>query len=129
MIRLSQFIREAVEEDELTRRDLNQVERVANSWFDKYGIDVKFTRHFLDRVNDERNGKQITKNELIDLFKRLALQYGDNISKNKIEIEAVAVDLFSDINIPMVLKNDEIVSKTVMRKKDFRTTSKKMPLR
>ena len=32
------------------------------------GIDVEFTRHFLDRVNDERNKKPINTAELIRLL-------------------------------------------------------------
>ena len=39
----------------ITRSDLNQIERYADRLFAKVGIDVEFTRHFLDRVNDERN--------------------------------------------------------------------------
>ena len=41
---------------ELTQSELDQLEVFADRLFAKVGIDVEFTRHFLDfRVNDERN--------------------------------------------------------------------------
>ena len=44
---------------EITKTDLDQLEKYADRLFGAVGIDVEFTRHFLDRVNDERNKKQI----------------------------------------------------------------------
>ena len=55
---------------QLTKDDLEALETFADRIFAKVGIDVEFTRHFLDRVNDERNGKQITASELTRLFKQ-----------------------------------------------------------
>jgi hypothetical protein len=52
----------------ITKADLDQIEKYADKLFAKVGIDVEFTRHFLDRVNDERNKKQITSAELTRLF-------------------------------------------------------------
>ena len=40
-------------ENFITRSDLKQIETYADRLFAKVGIDVEFTRHFLDRVNDE----------------------------------------------------------------------------
>ena len=45
--------------EEVTQRDLDNVEKMINS-FAKVGLDIEFTRHFKDRVNDERNKKPIT---------------------------------------------------------------------
>ena len=41
----------------VTRSDLIQIEKYADRLFAKVGIDVEFTRHFVDRVNDDRNKK------------------------------------------------------------------------
>ena len=52
--------------------DLDQIEKYADKLFGQMtlDIDVEFTRHFLDRVNDERNKKPINDyDELIRLFK------------------------------------------------------------
>ena len=55
--------------EEITKNDLNQIEKYADKLFAAVGIDVEFTRHFLDRVNDERNKKPINSAELIRLFR------------------------------------------------------------
>jgi hypothetical protein len=43
----------------VSKKDLDQVEKYADKLFAAVGIDVEFTRHFLERVNDERNKKPI----------------------------------------------------------------------
>ena len=45
--------------EEITKNDLNQIEKYADKLFAAVGIDIEFTRHFLDRVNDDRNKKPI----------------------------------------------------------------------
>ena len=110
---------------ELTQNDLNTLERVIDRVFAKIGIDVEFTRHFLDRVNDPRNKQQISMRELGMLFAKEYKKWGRPIAKLGPDAEAVMKDLESDINIPFVLKRKgnqlELVAKTVMRKPNFRT--------
>ena len=65
----------------ITKSDLDQIEKYADKIFAKVGIDVEFTRHFLDRVNDERNKKQITSAELTRLFKQSYAKYGKKIAQ------------------------------------------------
>jgi hypothetical protein len=109
----------------ITKQDLDAVEKYADKIFAKVGIDVEFTRHFLDRVNDERNKKQITSAELTRLFKQTYAKHGKKISKMGPDAEAVIKDMRTDINMPFVLnfKNGELelVAKTIMRKKNFKT--------
>ena len=115
-------------EKTITRSDLAQIEKYADKLFAKVGIDVEFTRHFLDRVNDERNKKQITTAELTRLFKQMFKKHGKPIAKLGPDAEAVMKDMQTDVNMPFVLKWDgkelDLVAKTVMRKKDFKTTNK-----
>jgi hypothetical protein len=133
---LKEYARELVQElkEEITRSDLNQIEKIADEWFEDYGIDVEFTYHFLERVNDPRNGKPISAEELEDLFIKTAEKYGKKLSDFPNNFEAVLNDLRTSINLPFALnydaKNDEmdLVAKTVMRKRDFKTTSPKLPL-
>ena len=114
-------------ENFITRSDLAQIEKYADKLFAKVGIDVEFTRHFLDRVNDERNKKQITVQELIRLFKQTYAKYGKKISQLGDDAEAVIKDMKTDINMPFVLnwnrreQEFELVAKTIMRKRNFRT--------
>jgi hypothetical protein len=120
----------AQSEKEIKKSDLDQVEKYADRIFASLGIDVEFTRHFLDRVNDKRNIKQITPAELTRLFKQSFKKYGKKIAKLGPDAEAVINDMKTDINMPFVLNLKggelELVAKTVMRKKNFQTSGPKM---
>jgi hypothetical protein len=48
----------------VTDAQLYRLERELNRVFKKIGIDIVFTKHFMERVRDERNGKEITLDEL-----------------------------------------------------------------
>ena len=114
----------------LTQNELDQLEVFADRLFAKVGIDVEFTRHFLDRVNDERNVKQITASELTRLFKQEYKRWGKPIAQMGPDSEAVLKDLATDVNIPFALRWDkannelDLIAKTVMRKKNFKTSNK-----
>ena len=114
----------------LTAKDLDTVEKYADKLYKSLGVDIAFTRHFLDRVNDTRNIKQITVAELIRLFKQSYKKYGKQIPKLGNDAQAVLNDIKTDINMPFVLKWDgkefELIAKTIMRKKDFKTSNKKL---
>ena len=115
--------------EQVSKSDLDGVEKFADRLFAKVGIDVEFTRHFLDRVNDERNKKQITTAELTRLFKQTYNKHGKKIPQLGPDAEAVLKDMQTDINMPFVLKYDrnsqefDLVAKTVMRKKGFKTSN------
>ncbi len=120
----------AQSEKEVKKSDLDQIEKYADRLFASLDIDVEFTRHFLDRVNDARNVKQITPSELTRLFKQTYKKYGKTISKLGDDAEAVINDMKTDINMPFVLNVKggelELVAKTVMRKKNFKTPNRKL---
>ena len=116
---------------QVKKSDLDQIERYADRVFAAVGIDVEFTRHFLDRVNDARNVKQITPSELTRLFKQSFKKYGKKISKLGDDAQAVINDMKTNINMPFVLNKTrggelELVAKTVMRKKNFSTSNQKL---
>ena len=123
------MIRYPVTED-ISQNDLSNIEVFADRVFGKVGIDVEFTKHFLDRVNDERNKKDITVSELTRLFKQEAKRWGKPIAQMGPEQEAVMKDLQTDINLPFKLEYDkdnnelDLIAKTVMRKPDFKTGDK-----
>ena len=114
---------------ELTKKDLDAVEKYADRLYASSGIDVEFTRHFLDRVNDARNKKQITVAELIRMFKQSYKKYGKKIAQLGPDAEAVLNDMQTDINMPFVLKWDgkelDLVAKTVRRKPNCATSNPK----
>ena len=112
----------------VTQAQLDALEKVLDQVFSKVGIDIEFTRHFIDRVNDERNVKPISIKELAMLFKKEFIKYGKPIAQLGPDAQAVMKDLESDINIPFALNWNgeelELVAKTVMRKKDFKSSNK-----
>ena len=123
-----------IDNEPLTLRQLNAFERVIDKVFNRIGIDIEFTRHFIDRVNDARNYPPITLQDLIDIFKKEYIRWGKTIANLNPGSEAVMKDLNSDVNIPFVLEWDrinhqlELRAKTIMRKKHFRTTNKIYPV-
>ena len=73
---------------------------------------------------------QITSAELTRLFKQSYKKFGKVIRKLGPDAQAVLSDMKTDINMPFVLNLKggelELVAKTVMRKKDFKTSNPKL---
>jgi hypothetical protein len=120
------------EEQQITPADLKKIEDYADKLFKALDIDIEFTKHFLDRVNDARNVKQITPDELTALFRKTYHTHGKKISKLGPDAEAVIADMASNVNLPFVLQWDrdkeelDLIAKTVMRKKNFMTGNPKL---
>jgi hypothetical protein len=116
---------ELISED-VTQGQLNDLEKFGDRLLKKFNIDIEFTRHFADRMNDTRNKPAIKVTELQRLFKKIAKNKGKGVKQHG-DAEAVLKDMQSDLNLPVVVnyKNGEfeMVNKTIMRKKGFKTTS------
>jgi len=118
----------------VTKKDLNQLEKSLDAIFNKLGVDIEFTRHFLDRVNDKRNKQQISYCELEQIFKAVYATHAKNVADSVDDIEAVIKDNATMIHMPVAIqwnhktKMMELVTKTVMRKKDFKFGDKKLPV-
>jgi hypothetical protein len=115
--------------EDVTQKQLSDLEKFADRLLDKFGVDVEFTRHFADRMNDDRNKPKITIPELQRFFKKVAKNKAKDI-KQLGDSEAVLKDIQADLNLPVVINYDknkeefEVVNKTIMRKKDFKTPDK-----
>lgn len=103
----------------MTSSELDSVERHADIELDP--IDIEFGKHFFDRLNDPRNGKEITAGELISFFDRLAKKKDAFMSFVKRYHEFVVKDKNSSINIPFVSQVNQALAKTIMRKPGFMT--------
>lgn len=116
---------ELISED-VDQKQLNDLEKFGDRLLKKFNIDIEFTRHFADRMNDTRNSPAIKVTELQRLFKKIAKNKGKGIKKHG-DAEAVLKDMQSDLNLPVVVNYKdgefEMVNKTIMRKKNFKTTS------
>jgi len=125
---LQEIIREAIRDEsnkritamkEMTSSELDSVERHADVELDP--IDIQFGTHFFDRLNDPRNGKEITSDELVSFFSRLAKKKDAFMSFVKRYREFVVKDRNSSINIPFVSQVNQALAKTIMRKPGFMT--------
>ena len=110
-------------------KQIKEFEKIVDKLFEKYGLDFNFTRHFGERMSDERNTPCISMKELAEFIKKMYKNQGKSI-KGVAGAEAVLKDIQSNLNIPVAVeydrKNDEfdVVMKTIMRKKDFKTPNK-----
>ena len=113
-------------EEDVSQRQIDDLEKFGDRLLKKFDIDIEFTRHFADRMNDKRNDPEIKVAEIQRLFKKIAKNKGKDIKKHG-DAEAVLKDMQSDLNLPVVVNfkdgEFEVVNKTIMRKKGFKTTS------
>jgi hypothetical protein len=112
--------------DIISPSHMKEFEKFVDRMFEKFKIDFNFTKHFRERMGDDRNKPCIKLKELADVIKKIYQKQGKSI-KGVAGSEAVVKDIQSDLNIPIAVeydsKNDEfdVVMKTIMRKKNFRT--------
>ena len=114
----------------ITQTEMRELEKFADELLKVYGIDVEFTRHFGDRMSDERNVPCIKVSELKDFFRKIYANKGIKIKGNT-GIEAVLNDIQRKLNMPVIIdkKRDgevEVRFKTIMRKNDFKTPNRKI---
>ena len=115
----------------VTDSDLHELEGILDRVWNKLKINIQFTSHFLDRVNDARNKRQITVCELAKLFIEAFKKFGDKLAHiSQREWEGVLTDEQSNVNVPFVLKHNgkivTMVAKTVLRKPGFYTPDPKL---
>jgi hypothetical protein len=119
-------------DEPVTQQDLDSLEKYLDALYNRDDIDLEFTRHFLDRVNDQRNRTQITTGELFNMFGKAEQKYGKQISDMGDKAQAVINDVGTKLNSPFVLrwnprrKMFELIAKTVMRKPNFMTNDPKL---
>jgi len=113
--------------NEIPMGDLQKIDQFADKKLNP--VDVVLTdKHFFDRLNDPRNGKEISQAELIGFFKRLSKHKKEFVEFLNKYNSLVAVDDRTNINIPFMKQANKAIAKTVMRKKDFKTPDKKLEI-
>lgn len=131
-----QFISEAEKCDIVTFADVKRLEKKFDEKFADFDVDFKFTRHFADRISDDRNRPCIDLKEIEALFNKihLAKRMGRKIFSRWKDLEIVLNDVKTDINIPFAIEYDErkdefkVIAKTIMRKKNFKSQNPKVKM-
>jgi len=109
---------------EMAKSDLDQVEKYADQQLSPEDVELgKETDHFFQRLNDPRNGKQISPAELTGFFKRLAKNKKKFLDFVKQYKEFVVKDTRTNINIPFMTVANKLIAKTIMRKDDFKSST------
>ena len=93
-----------INENYITRSELAQIEPIIDGFFKRYNIDVdfqgKFT-HFIERLNDPRNEGTITLDDVENLFRDLADEYGEDIANQLREKRPSAVASDYQFDVPL----------------------------
>jgi len=109
---------------EMAKADMDAVEKYADSQMSPEDIELgKESDHFFQRLNDPRNGKEISPAELTGFFKRLAKNKKKFLEFLKQYREFVVTDNRSKINIAFLKVANKLIAKTVMRKADFKSAT------
>ena len=109
---------------EMAKADMDAVEKYADAQMSPEDIELgKETDHFFQRLNDPRNGKEISPAELTGFFKRLAKNKKKFLEFLKQYREFVVTDNRSKINIAFLKVANKLIAKTVMRKADFKSAT------
>lgn len=110
--------------DEMAMPDMKNVEKYADKQLSPEEIELgKQTDHFFQRLNDPRNGKEISPAELIGFFKRLGDNKRDFLDFVKKYQQFVVKDNRTNINIAFMKQANKLIAKTIMRKPDFKTSN------
>ena len=113
--------------NEIPMGDLQKIDQFADKKLNP--VDIVITdKHFFDRLNDPRNGKEISQAELIGFFKRLSKKKKEFVDFLNKYNSVVAVDDRTNINIPFMKQANKAIAKTVMRKKDFKSPDQKLDI-
>lgn len=109
---------------EMAKADMDAVEKYADSQMSPEDVELgKETDHFFQRLNDPRNGKEISPAELTGFFKRLARNKKKFLEFLNQYKEFVVKDRPSDINIAFIKVANRLIAKTIMRKADFKSAT------
>ncbi len=104
---------------EFTKDEVEFIEDEADSEMQpEIDIDLS-SNHFFDRLNDPRNYPDIEPFEVENFFDKLADKKDEFIEFLKKYKEVVAKDRETNINIPFMKIANKAIAKTIMRKKNF----------
>lgn len=117
---------EALHDEPMTDAQIAAVNKYMDSLFSRLGIDPVVTKHFAERLQDDRNNPHINIKEMKKIIDSLYAKYGKELAKIRgPEVEAAVKSLSTDIVLPFAITWDERKKRlrfrfiTVMRKKNF----------
>lgn len=113
--------------DFISQDDVEFVDDMADRKLSPIDVDLS-GNHFFDRLNDPRNFPDISVEELEEFFDKLSDEKEKFIEFLRRYKDVVVKDTESNLNIPFMKRANKAIAKTIMRKKDFMTSNKVLPL-
>jgi len=115
----------------VTWNDLKRLESVLDNVFRAAGLDIAFTKHFLERINGSRGyGGTVSIPEIQDAFRKTHAKYASEISKHEVDWKAVIYDASKNLNMPFTLdwdgKMKQMIMMTAMKKSNFASSDPKL---
>ncbi len=110
--------------NEMPMADLQKIDKFADKQLNPVNV-VLTGQHFFDRLNDPRNGKEVTNAELIGFFKRLGKNKKEFVKFLNQYNQIVVKDDRTNLNIPFMKQANKLIAKTIMRKDDFKSSDAK----
>lgn len=115
----------------VTWNDLKRLESVLDNMFRTAGLDIAFTKHFLERVNGSRGyGGTVSIPEIQDAFRKTYDKYAKQISGHSADWKAIINDVSKDLNMPFTLDWDgrmkKMIMLTAMKKQNFMSPDPKL---
>lgn len=130
MLSFKQYVKTPIQD-----ADMKSIEVYTNNLLKDRDFYLRFSGHFKERINDERNGTQISKQEITSLINKITKKFATlfvNVPKTG-EKEIVFTDRETSINIPAIIRwspkrnKNELFFKTIMRKKNFQSSNNGTP--
>lgn len=109
-------------DEALSNGQLKQLEKYLDDLFKELNVDVNFSKHFLERVNDVRNKDEpITLAQLRNTFRENMREHKSQIKGLHDNEDAHFLKVSERLNIPFTIKRDakgelDLVAKTVVRR-------------
>ena len=105
--------------------ELTTLEQYLDQLMRPVGLNVEFTRHFIERLLGRESG--VTVPEIINAFAKLKNKYKKRLisAKKKPDYEAVLKDFDRELNIVFGIDGNELNNITIMRKppREFKTNN------
>jgi hypothetical protein len=99
-----------------TPDEVRELERQLDSLMRSVGLDVEFSRHFVERLLGRE--QRVTIEEVVGAFNKLKRKYKRRLlsAKKAPDYEAVLKDFSNDLNIVFGIRGNELVNVTIKKK-------------
>lgn len=110
-------------DEKVSVSQLKQLEKYLDGLFKDLDLDVEFSKHFIERVNDVRNKDEpITISQLRDVFRQNYRENKDKLKSLSDKDDAHFLKVANRLNIPFTITKDkkgnlDLVAKTVVRRR------------